>query len=333
MNGQCNGPGRSVARALKDAQAETAEAVRQTSADTLETWPLDRLRDHPEQAASFHDLDGTEFDELLNSIDREGIKVPIEVTPEGVTIDGHQRRRAAEELGLTEVPVRVRYDLAGNTAAIERAHLEANLNRRQLDPLDRVRIARRLAEIRYGRPLSRLRPYEIKLLREELGDRLGLSPRHVDRLINISKLQMEIQKAFSAGRLKVVEADRVSRLPVRTQEKIAESIEAGEDPAQVVKPHLAAQKPARGVKLGAVLDQFLADLARGLDSLEGREEELPLRPKLDQDLALLKRSRDSFEVLEAALLKKKEEWNRLLAEFAAGIPGGELADADLDPAD
>lgn len=311
------------------------EAVPKASSlpSALETWPLHRLRDHPQQATIFHDLEGIEFEEFVASIRREGIKVPIEVTPEGVTIDGHQRRRAAERLGLTEVPVLVRHDLTGDPAASDRAHLKANLHRRQLSPIDQVRIARRLAEIEAGRPASRMTTRELKALSRHVSDRMGLSPRHVQRLLNISMLPMSIQKAFAAGGLTVVEADRVSRLTVRSQEKIAAEIEAGEDPARIVKPYFAAQKPARELKPGAAFERLLADLARGLDTLEGREEELPLRRDLEGELALLERFRDYCEVLGVAIKEKKEDWNRFLAEFGAGVPGGDSTDADCDQAD
>ena len=65
----------------------------------------------------------------------------VEVTPDG---PGHRRPPAAAggpEARLGDGLGLVRHDLAGDEAAIERRMIEANLNRRQLDVLDRVRLA------------------------------------------------------------------------------------------------------------------------------------------------------------------------------------------------
>lgn len=284
----------------------------------IETWSLDRLVDHPQQAALFHDLDGPEFDEFVANLEREGIRDPIEVTPYGVTIDGHQRRRAARRLGLSEVPVRVRYDLAGDEAGIDRAHLEANRNRRQLGPLDQVRIARRLAEIEAGRPPGQIAARELKALCGRVGERMGLSPRHAQRLLNISGLPMLIQKAFSEGRLKLVDADRISRLARRTQEGIAAEIEAGGDPARVVAPYL--ERPARKAKPGDAFERLVDELARALDALEGREGEIP-RPvsRIRADLEVLERFQVFSEVVVPILEKRFEAseraWDEILADY------------------
>jgi hypothetical protein len=88
----------------------------------IESWPLSGLEQHYRQAALFHDLDGDEFDALIDSIEREGLREPIQVTPDGTIIDGHQRHRAAVQLGWTEIRVRIRDDLAGDQDAIDRAH-------------------------------------------------------------------------------------------------------------------------------------------------------------------------------------------------------------------
>ena len=59
---------------------------------------------------------------------------------------------------------------------------------------------------------------------------------------NISSIPMPIQRVYSAGRLKLVDADQVSRLDRRVQQRIAGEIEAGGDPAEIVARHLAALK-------------------------------------------------------------------------------------------
>lgn len=46
------------------------------------------------------DMSGEEFEALKQSIERDGLRHPIEVTEDGVIIDGHHRFKACEELGV-----------------------------------------------------------------------------------------------------------------------------------------------------------------------------------------------------------------------------------------
>ena len=62
------------------------------------------------------------------------------------------------------------------------------------------------------------------------------------RLLNISSLPMPIQRAYSARRITVVNADKVSRPRRSVQRQVVAEIEAGGDPAEIVAPHLAAVK-------------------------------------------------------------------------------------------
>jgi hypothetical protein len=108
----------------------------------IETWPISRLTEHPWQDDLFHELEGPEFDGLVDAMAR-GCVPEIQVTVDGTIVDGHQRIRAAKRLGWTAIPVWVQEDLGDDEDAIALAHMEANRARRQLDPLDRARLVRR----------------------------------------------------------------------------------------------------------------------------------------------------------------------------------------------
>jgi hypothetical protein len=56
----------------------------------------------------FPDLDEADFLRLKEDIRRRGIQVPIELDQFGEILDGHHRKRIADELGLTDVPTVVR---------------------------------------------------------------------------------------------------------------------------------------------------------------------------------------------------------------------------------
>ena len=59
-------------------------------------WKVDDLRPHPRQSELFRDLSEIEFAFLAGDIKRNGLQQPIEITPDGTVIAGHQRLRPPE---------------------------------------------------------------------------------------------------------------------------------------------------------------------------------------------------------------------------------------------
>jgi N6-adenosine-specific RNA methylase IME4 len=74
--------------------------------DTVTLLPLGELRLHP-QAELVPRMDARSFAEFQADIARRGLLVPLEITAANVILDGKERLRAAEALGLSEIPVRV----------------------------------------------------------------------------------------------------------------------------------------------------------------------------------------------------------------------------------
>jgi hypothetical protein len=67
---------------------------------------VDILSIHPHpQAVLIPEMQKDEWDDFYRDIVFRGIKVPIEITADGVILDGRHRYRAACQLGLTKVPV------------------------------------------------------------------------------------------------------------------------------------------------------------------------------------------------------------------------------------
>jgi hypothetical protein len=291
----------------------------------IESWPIEGLKQHHRQATTFHELDGAEFDDLVASLAREGLREPIEVTPDGMIIDGHQRKRAAVRLGWTEVTVRVRNDLAGDRTAIDLAHLRANKTRRQLDGLDKVRVTRREMELERGRTWAEFSAPEQEQLRDLLGKNYGYSSRHAQRLINILTAPMAVQQAVSRGLLPVVEADGVSRLGWTKQLQIAREIEAGGDPAEIVAPYLAARK--RPARPDDAFERLMAAVERGLDGLEGSEDQIrPSISDIGAVLRILERFKHFSETLAPILTHRFEEYERDRRKVMAELGLGDNAD-------
>jgi ParB-like chromosome segregation protein Spo0J len=226
----------------------------------LSTRDLDGLTAHPMQSALFRPLSDKEHARLVEDIRAHGLLQPIEVTADGTIIDGHERVRAARAIGLTEIPVRVRDDLADQTA-IDRRHAEANLNRRQLDPLDRARLAVHLFQLENGR--KKIRGIEQVELRDRVGAALGMGGRNAQRYLNLARAPLEVQSAYSEGKISLTTASRVCQLPHDAQESLAQELRDGDDPAIVVKRYLG--KPSRPAPAGDT-GQLLARAAKSIES-------------------------------------------------------------------
>lgn len=91
------------------------------------------LKPHPKNNEFFDDLNGEEFKRLKNSIRDEKIYTDILVSPDMTIISGHQRVRAAKELGMTLVPIKIDEDLQDENSKL-RALISNNFGRRKNDP-------------------------------------------------------------------------------------------------------------------------------------------------------------------------------------------------------
>lgn len=97
---------------------------------------LHEFKDHPYQV-----LDNDEMNNLIESVQQQGIMTPLIVRPlEGTTdeyeiISGHRRFRAAQKAGLTEVPAFIR-PVSRDEAAI--MLVDSNLHREHLLPSEKA---------------------------------------------------------------------------------------------------------------------------------------------------------------------------------------------------
>lgn len=130
---------------------EQPEATSDFARAPIHERAVSALRPHRDgetvPAMSSRDLAG-----LVDDIRRRGILVPLDVTPEDDVLDGRARLRAAIELDLEVVPVRV----VAPTAPLEYMILAA-LRRRDLEASQRAALAIELAEVREAAEQARER--------------------------------------------------------------------------------------------------------------------------------------------------------------------------------
>ena len=257
----------------------------------IEPWPVADLKPHESQAALFNDLDDDGLQALADDMEANRLNHPVEILPDGTIICGHQRVRAAKLLGWKEIRCWIREDLLKKGEQAVEAHLiEDNLNRRQLDMVAKARAAKRLVELEYARRGTRL-SWEDADARDRVGRRIGMSGRNLQRYLNVLDAPIEIQHALSSGELKLIAADRVSRLPKQQQRRMAARIATGEAAKDVVAEVLGMEPEA---KSNAQLEaESLIQSLKRAQELIGCVDDLPAgflasnRPVLEDGVALL----------------------------------------------
>lgn len=101
---------------------------------------IDVLRVHPRNQEFFDDIGGSDYTNFKESIKNEGIISEIVVAADMTILSGHQRYKAAKELGMTKVPVRIRSDIDSDNDKLK-ILLAANFGRSSNDPAKQRKVA------------------------------------------------------------------------------------------------------------------------------------------------------------------------------------------------
>ncbi len=152
----------------------------------LENISVTRIRPSPNQPRKAFDAGALES--LTASIREVGVLQPIVVRPDGfdyVLIAGERRWRAAQEVGLAEIPALIRDTDEGGS--LTEALIE-NLQREDLSSLEEAAAFQQL-EADFG------------LTHAEIGERVGRSRAAVSNTIRLLNLSPPIQAALAAGDL------------------------------------------------------------------------------------------------------------------------------------
>jgi len=147
--------------------------------------PLDLIRANPHQPRRV--FDPSAMDELAESIRQHGVLQAIVVRPQGdgyELVAGERRTRAARAAGLTVIPATVRADVT-DAQMLELAMVE-NVQRQDLDPIERARGYRQMAE-------------QLGLTQEQVADRVGLKRASVANHVRLLDLPEAAQAAVQSG--------------------------------------------------------------------------------------------------------------------------------------
>src|SRR5262249_44549937 len=148
---------------------------------------LDRIQHNPFQPRKTFDAD--ELASLCDSVRSHGILQPLVVRVVGgdqyQLVAGERRLRAAQEVGLTSVPVRV---VDFNDQQVLEAALIENIQRTDLNPIEKAQGFKDYLD-------------RFHISHEELAKRIGLARPTITNLVNLLELATEVQDAVRVNQI------------------------------------------------------------------------------------------------------------------------------------
>ena len=201
--------GASIAKPQSPAATPTSAAVSNPAVDTHERVlrvALDRVKPCAFQPRK--EFAPEALRELADSIKEQGIVQPLVVRERNghfELIAGERRWRAAQLLGLSEVPVILRK--ADDRAVLELALIE-NLQRENLNAMEEAQGYSQLIQ-------------QFQLKQDEVALKVGKSRASVANALRLLKLPAELQTQIRENRLSVGHAKVILGLPSEPQQKLA----------------------------------------------------------------------------------------------------------------
>jgi ParB family chromosome partitioning protein len=237
--------------------AITTSPVAVASADVRERVqrvPLSRVQPCPFQPRK--DFSPEALRELADSIKEQGIVQPLIVRERNEHLEliaGERRWRAAQQLGLSEVPVIIRD--ADDRVVLELALIE-NLQRENLNPMEEAQGYAQLIE-------------QFQLKQEEVAIKVGKSRAAVANALRLLKLPDVVQNHVRGGRLSVGHAKVILGLATEKDQAMAAERVLKEElnvrQTEGFISRLQSRDPAAGSKsTGAVPDMHVANLENKL---------------------------------------------------------------------
>lgn len=261
-------------------------------------------------ANAFPFITGEAYESLKKDIEQNGIIEPIYLF-EGKIIDGRNRYRVAQDLGLNDIPVR-EYEGDDPVEFVQ----SMNLHRRQLTPSQRAAAAAFLADFRPGHHHDD-EGYETQT---DMAKRLGVSRRMVVEATSLKRnASTELVERVKNGDISLHNATAISRLSPEEQNAIAGGdIGHVKEVAKKIKAMTKGQgrkkkdDPTRIIKLDAVQNFSIQQNKPAIEVLDAEET-------LNSDMSLFGEQKP--EKIERKPRKKK------IAITEAGDFGHALIDA------
>lgn len=196
-------------------------------AETISRINPSVLKVHPRNTEFFDDIDGAEFDRLVESIKDHGVLTPLRVTRDMTIISGHQRLRAAIKAGCSDVPVIIDDDDDENDVLMKL--IETNFGRIKNDKVKQAKWLdeyMRLKGVRQGSAGKRsLEGNNFPLKQEDIAKELGVDVRTLKNLKSLLKLDPALQALISDGKINATTGFKIlSKLSPEEQTKLLDKL-------------------------------------------------------------------------------------------------------------
>ena len=199
-------------------------------ANEVQNIAVDVLKVHPRNQEFFDDISGQDYENFKKSIQEEGIISEIIVAPDMTIISGHQRYKAAKDLGMKMVPIRIREDLIDEDKKLK-VLLAANFGRTKNDEVKQRKVAVeyvKLCGYKHGGDRNSKRQVgTLKLSLSEIARQLGTSERNLQRALSIERnLTDSMKELLDTGIIsKTLAADTIASLSLQEQEELISSLD------------------------------------------------------------------------------------------------------------
>ncbi len=184
--------------------------------DSIFWIEIDKVKPNPYQPR--HEFDELRLKDLAESIRMYGILQPLVVTRKEIhkddgglfveyeLISGERRLRASKIAGLSQVPALIRHSEEDERIKLELAIIE-NLQREDLNPVDRARAFQRLAD-------------DFSFKHIQIAEKVGKSREYVTNSLRLLSLPAEILEALSQGKISEGHSRPLMMLNDRPQEQL-----------------------------------------------------------------------------------------------------------------
>ena len=192
------------------ADEEAAPPRSEVTAEGLKSLPVDLIQRGRYQPR--RDFNPESLQELADSIAAQGVVQPIVVRPVGSErfeiIAGERRWRAAQQAGLSEIPVVIR-DVPDQTAMA--MGLIENIQRDDLNPLEEATALHRLL-------------HEFELTHQQIAQAVGKSRTTVTNLLRLLDLNEEVKRFIEERRIEMGHARALLGLKGQVQSDAARRV-------------------------------------------------------------------------------------------------------------
>ena len=183
------------------------------------------LKVHPRNEEFFDNIDGADFDRLVESIKEHGVLTPLRVTKDMILISGHQRVRAAIEAGVAKVPVI--FDESTDDDDVLMKLIETNFGRMKNDPIKQARWIEEYKNLkgicRGGDRKSKSNNSTLKI--EDIAQALGVERSTIFNLQQLLTLDPAIQQLISDGNISPTTGFKlIAKLSPEDQRKLLDKL-------------------------------------------------------------------------------------------------------------